>query len=414
MGTNKSYRVNSKSDPSLIEPLIDYVREKAIIASENPDVESIIESFTNDYFEHPSVIRKIKQSLFTDEECNLVGMKLLDNGYDPDRDILVPLLEDKSLYYVKTENGPSEDFLVNVVVEDSGDFRLNNLEDKEFFDIARLIISTDDLAKLMLMELRKDGIRLGRYSQFDLSNINSSRPSASFAFNYPTEVKFYVYLDRGKLESAFLEKARSLGISDDKSENIVYRFCGTNDCVGGASAKNMYVVMLKPNQLRDEGNALGTCIGSSKSFGNAIRKGDSSIFSIRTETGRPKLDIDITMSGKTFSKVSQIKGKANRLPGYIAVPKGSSVDKLQMTKPDEVRLVVEFLMYLGFTPEEIRESKDIRSGVQAMIESGVDPFSPPVVGLRKLKGHRQNSSLSARMAMIDYSKPWGGVWGERA
>ena len=185
--------------------------------------------------------------------------------------------------------------------------------------------------------------------------------------------------------------------------DIVYRFCGTNECIGGASARNMYVASLTSYELEKEGDDLGICVGDSH-YVDKVSDGIINIYSIRTETGRPKFAIEHRSDGA----IGQIKGKANRLPGYL--PR-----EYDLKKPDEVRLVVEFLTFLGMTPSEIRDTPDIAPGVRAMIDAGQDPFSPPTTRRQlqqEVRANRANSERARLMAMIAYNQPWGGVWGK--
>ena len=184
-------------------------------------------------------------------------------------------------------------------------------------------------------------------------------------------------------------------------DDVVYVYPGTNDFVSGASARGMYVARLAPTDLRHESKQLGHCIGNEQ-YGHpkALREGKTQVFSVRTEAGKSKFTIEMVQwsgaprrvaredagplseSGgqphercsrpEWFWKVDQVKGKANRLPGFLP-------GKTTLAKPDEVRLVTDFLMHLGFTPAAIREVSDVRPGVLAMEESGVDPFAPPAV-----------------------------------
>jgi uncharacterized protein YjbI with pentapeptide repeats len=190
--------------------------------------------------------------------------------------------------------------------------------------------------------------------------------------------------------------------SNKADVNIVYRFCGTNECIGGASARNMYVASLTSYELEKEGDDLGICVGEPR-YVDDVSDGIINIYSIRTETGRPKFAIEHRSDGA----IGQIKGKANRLPGYL--PR-----EYDLKKTDEVRLVVEFLTFLGMTSDEILRTPDIAPGVHAMIDAGQDPFSPPTTRrqLQEVRANRANSERARLMAMVAYNQPWGGVWGK--
>lgn len=189
------------------------------------------------------------------------------------------------------------------------------------------------------------------------------------------------------------------------TDNVVHTFDGTNESVSGASGRGMYVAQLTVKELRKEGATLGHCIGTEQ-YGHPkmLRDGKTKVYSIRTEAGKPKFTIE---QDARSGAILEVKGKANRLPGF-------EPGKNAMTKPDEVRLVTEFLLSLGQTPEQIRASRDIRGGVTAMEEAGVDPFSPPPKKKREPRANPEEFPISARVARMvekDYSCPIGGVWG---
>ena len=72
----------------------------------------------------------------------------------------------------------------------------------------------------------------------------------------------------------------------------------------------------------------------------------------------------------------QIKGKANRLPGFEPGKVGKDV------KLDEVRLIIEFLKSLGYKPSKIHAMKDLAPAIEAAEDVDVDLFVPPVTGQR--------------------------------
>lgn len=187
-----------------------------------------------------------------------------------------------------------------------------------------------------------------------------------------------------------------------EADDVVYKFSGTNDTVAGASSRGMYVAALRPNQLGKEGANLGICVGrKDMPYCRNLKAGEIRIFSVRTEAGKPKFTIEEAVSGPV---IKQVKGKANRVPGFES---GST----QFSKPDEVRLVVEFLLHRGYTPEKIRTSRDIAPGVRAMEDMGNDPFSPPKSKKsRELQANNQSAPISqaARVLLLKaLACPWG-------
>lgn len=181
-------------------------------------------------------------------------------------------------------------------------------------------------------------------------------------------------------------------------DEVFYKYAGTNDTIAGASARGMYVAKLSYEALRDEGKELGHCIGNpAQGHPQLCKSGEAVMYSIRTESGKTKFTIEQMTDTK---RVSEIKGKANRLPGFEP---GAD----DMTKPDDVRLVVEFLLKgLGLTPTQIENTPDIRGGVQALKATGVDPFAPPAKRVRPMKPEQQqrSASLSAKFAVYDFNR----------
>jgi hypothetical protein len=189
------------------------------------------------------------------------------------------------------------------------------------------------------------------------------------------------------------------------TDTIVYRYAGNNSTIAGASAKDMYVAELAVKHLKDESRELGHCIGNPwHGHPQLLSSGTARVFSIRTEAGKTKFTIEQFVKDGEHPQqgavkagtVTEVKGKANRLPGF-------EPEKTEMTKPDEVRLVVEFLMkYLGLSPSEIEATHDIRGGVMAMKAMGQDPFSPPPKKAERPKRDPRALEAAARLVMADY------------
>lgn len=219
----------------------------------------------------------------------------------------------------------------------------------------------------------------------------------------------FVDLDFEKLTKALDEH---LGPTPVLAEDtIVYKYAGTNDTVAGASARGMYVVDLAPSALQGEGAALGICVGQKKyGYHDAVACGEEKVYSIRTEAGKPKFTINqVNLESGTNGEVLQVKGKANRLPGFAA-------DSTSFSKADEVRLIVEFLQSLGITNEEIKAIADMRPGILAMENAGMDPFTPPPVRKKVAKEAPQVSAVAEQFHTSAYvrlvaraamERPWG-------
>jgi len=230
--------------------------------------------------------------------------------------------------------------------------------------------------------------------------------------------------------------------------DTIYRYTGSNAFTSGASSKGMYVVELKAfpgekyghvKHLVDESAALGHCIGAAQhKHPQALQDGKTRVFSIRTESGRPKFTIELS---KDSGYVREIKGKSNRLPGFPGAewrcPECSKkrpapvagaavrpcancgskdparlVESGEMTQPDEVRAVIEFLQALygeggqfeqPWTDEdqrrEIADIRDLKGAILAMQQSGIDPFVPPVVKRREVK---KNPATRKKVAVKEH------------
>jgi hypothetical protein len=192
------------------------------------------------------------------------------------------------------------------------------------------------------------------------------------------------------------------------TDTVVYRYAGNNSTIAGASSKGMYVADLSVKHLKDESRELGHCIGNPQhGHPQLLSSGTTRVFSIRTESGRSKFSIEqFVKDGKhpqhgavKAGTVTEVKGKPNnRLPGFDP---GST----DLTKPDEVRLVVEFLMkYLGLSPSEIEATHDIRGGVMAMQAMGQDPFSPPPKKAERPKRDPRALEAAVRLVKADYQR----------
>jgi hypothetical protein len=192
---------------------------------------------------------------------------------------------------------------------------------------------------------------------------------------------------------------------DFAPDDVVYRYDGTNNSIGGASARGFYVAKLRPAQLTLEGMSppvgLGICVGG-EHYRERVEEGKMDIYGIRTPAGKPKFTIEVRLPEQ---RVKQVKGKANRIPGFDpdeAVFKGEA-------GVDDVRAVVEFLVNHLNMPtradaydpllrkisrlraltaqlggeahaQAIEEIGDLRPGLLAMQRIGIDPFAPPVKG----------------------------------
>lgn len=129
-----------------------------------------------------------------------------------------------------------------------------------------------------------------------------------------------------------------------------------------------YWLELVPGELKAEGEALGgsraICIGISGPQGygypEALKAGKARAFSLRTPAGKSKLALwaDVKYSRGVGGEpeivsISQVKGKANRLPGWDLHKAGES-----RFKEDEVKKTLEFILnYLEFNAYDVPDLK---------------------------------------------------------
>jgi hypothetical protein len=91
----------------------------------------------------------------------------------------------------------------------------------------------------------------------------------------------------------------------------------------------------------------------------AVREGRTKILSLRTPAGRPKFTIEAHVDKDgTIQGIEQVKGKANRLPGWDLGREGKGNMKV-----DEVEKVVELMEVLDIDPEEV---EDLEPAVKAL------------------------------------------------
>lgn len=238
-------------------------------------------------------------------------------------------------------------------------------------------------------------------------------------------------------------------------DDVVYEYAGTNNTVAGASGRGMYVARLRPTQLLLEGLDQCICVNT---YVEEAEAGRIVVFSIRTQKGHPKFTISaipararvgrksaqrdpfyeeeqaLLFQYVDFINVEEIKGKGNRLPGFV---KGSREFKGQ-AGIDEMRLIVDFLLHIGLSRAQVAQADDLRAGLIAMQRQGINPFVPPQAASKPARvgsfgeqtalppavwpprnEPRENPAPDAlaytdpevaALAEAAYSRPMGGVW----
>jgi hypothetical protein len=142
------------------------------------------------------------------------------------------------------------------------------------------------------------------------------------------------------------EEAEPLWVATPPEERVIHRF-----------DDGFYVQRLTPDELGAEGKAMRMCVGrDDMGYKEAVRKGEIWILSMRTPAGRPKFTFEVGLrDGKPYT-VKQIKGKANRVPGFDLgkeegpTPHGRSVPKMKL---EEVLKAFEVTRLLGIDPRDV-------------------------------------------------------------
>jgi putative addiction module killer protein len=386
-----------------IEAFVKYFREQAEsniqYETEGDGKESFFDAFQNDLSgrELRYIVEKVKELLEEDEYPRL------DSVTD---EMLSTILEDPDNYdfeikkdeYRRSDRAVWSGNLGTLYQEREG-----TKYDKELEDLLQPL-SVEDLVAAQ-KELGNDSPYVSFGSSWRREEINKGyfKSTYSYTIGETEGWRWEALADMTKIMQALDEELGETEGPVADVEDVIYRYAGSNDTVAGASSKGIYVVRLKPSQLGAEGAALGICVGrKDMPYCRRLKAGEIDLYSIRTESGKQKFTIEID---KVSNTIAQVKGKANRVPGF------ASGDTTNFAKPDEVRLATEFLLHLGFTPARIKSAYDMNAGVTAMEEAGQDPFSPPQI---KKRGELAASTeliavrpMTRLLAMKACSRPWG-------
>ena len=149
------------------------------------------------------------------------------------------------------------------------------------------------------------------------------------------------------------------------------------------------LIKLCPSDLRLEGTRMGHCVGE-KGMGyvKAVKDGEIEIWSLRSRDNKPRFTLEVdsdfyqaegmtrSVPGSDYLKsvagehrgaaIKQLKGKANRTPGFADVRKTGDIKF-----PDEVIFWVNALKQLGADPLEVQD-----------FSAAWSPYPPPPAGAR--------------------------------
>lgn len=198
---------------------------------------------------------------------------------------------------------------------------------------------------------------------------------------------FRVYANWNRILEAVLDAIAEVDVPDDANkpgtpppeERVVYRW-----------PDGFYVLDLVPSELLAEGKAMGMCVGQpSMGYGKAVRDGEIKILSLRRPSGKPLFTFEAPLTEDLINGFDQIKGKANRLPGFDLNKSG--LPYIAAMKRDEVQRVFEFVE-LGNDAVTVDDVDDLRPAVDCvrMLYMEGDAWATKLVdkvGLDKHWGH---------------------------
>jgi hypothetical protein len=146
-----------------------------------------------------------------------------------------------------------------------------------------------------------------------------------------------------------------------------------------------YVQDLLPSELPAEGKTMGMCVGrADMGYGKAVREGTAKILSLRRPSGKPLFTIEAAtdLGGRVFiESIDQIKGKANRKPGfdlgkdremvagYGQHPERHAMTQLQAAmgiKRDEVERVLEYVLSIPIDPATVDDLQPAMAAISVL------------------------------------------------
>jgi hypothetical protein len=274
------------------------------------------------------------------------------------------------------------------------DFPLKEIEERAFLygwprpSDAKLINKEVDNASLSGL----DGVLAEMYEDHDVTSgmSMSVHMGIHILWNY----------DVSMIESDFVEVAEEMGGTKPLGELIEKSGKDVDDVVYDDLPDGFYVADLPAEALPMEGRKQGICVGRrDMGYIGRVQREEIKILSLRTAGGKPKFTIEVELDedGEPIG-VEQIKGKANRLPGFAAGAYG------ELTKPQEVEMLGKFVEeHLGIDPEDVADLRPGWKALQAWKES--QPRKNP-----SLPDHIPVPKSVQKLAKKAYNEPWGGEW----
>lgn len=258
-----------------------------------------------------------------------------------------------------------------------------------------------------LDKIRRDTNHTFDWDVADIVHASSSwrrGPSPGLKVDWETGESMSVYVNwedvaqavRDVLDESLPDDADLPGATPP-AERVVFRW-----------PDGFYVHDLLPSELGAEGRAMGMCVGRpDMGYGKAVRQGEIRILSVRRPSGKPLFTIEAELAprrrvdeAQLIRKIEQVKGKANRLPGFDLGMEHSG----QPLKRDEVQRLYELLMSPAFQKQTEPPPIDISHSIRDMgpaaeaVTSLYDDGDPWAVGLFDRLGIRPRTQQRRAVA----------------
>jgi hypothetical protein len=186
---------------------------------------------------------------------------------------------------------------------------------------------------------------------------------------------------RPELEKLVGAKDAPEWFDEPPEDRIIYRF-----------DDGFYVVRLVPSEMGVEGDLMRMCVGDpSQGYMRAVLNGDIWILSLRTPAGRPKLTFEVALEDGQPHRIKQIKGKANRLPGWdLGKAPRAPVRRTELAKQkiklDEVLKAIEVTEALELDPRDVYD------------------LGPAIMHLRTIKQLRELGKPALQYGPLQYEE----------
>jgi hypothetical protein len=139
--------------------------------------------------------------------------------------------------------------------------------------------------------------------------------------------------------------------------------------------------------IKAHGSKMGQCVGN-RQYGYipAVERGEAKIIAMRTKSGKPKFTLEAYLDGNgDIVKFGEIKGKANRIPGFQSMDPSKG-----KFKPVEVEVILAFADELD-PPVNLYEdeNEDMQPALNRMMVQTLKDHFDDVVDI--LEGHEEST-----------------------